>query len=72
MLLGTVAPYLLAVATFGAWTGGYSPPARFLTVVAPLLAYYVAAALMLGVSGLTWRQKDGTSAPLAPPLPEEA
>jgi MFS family permease len=34
--------------------------------------FWVAAALMLGVSGLTWRQKEGTSAPLAPPLPEEA
>ena len=34
--------------------------------------FWVAAALMLGVSGLTWRQKESTSASLVPPLPEEA
>jgi len=33
--------------------------------------FWLAAALMLGVSGLTWRQKEGTPAPVAP-VPEKA
>jgi hypothetical protein len=45
VLLGTVVPYVLAVSTFGGWWGGYSPPARFLAVVTPVLAYYVAVTL---------------------------
>ena len=42
VLLATVLPYVGAMSTFGAWHGGFSPPARFLAVVAPVLAYYVA------------------------------
>jgi hypothetical protein len=44
-LLGVTLPYLLAIGTFNIWWGGYSPPARFLAAVTPLLAYYVAATL---------------------------
>ena len=44
-LLGFALPYLLAISTFNLWWGGYSPPARFLSVVAPLLGYYVAICL---------------------------
>jgi hypothetical protein len=44
-LLGFTVPYLLAISTFNFWWGGFSPPARFLAVVAPLLGYYVAVTL---------------------------
>ncbi len=44
-ILGIAVPYLVAVSTFNFWWGGFSPPARFLTVVAPLLGYYVAVTL---------------------------
>jgi hypothetical protein len=45
VLLATVLPYLLAISTFKIWWAGVSPPARFLAVVAPVLAYYVAVTL---------------------------
>jgi hypothetical protein len=45
VLLGTVAPYLLAMSTFPNWAAGYSPPARLLASIAPVLAYYVAVTL---------------------------
>jgi hypothetical protein len=45
VLLATVLPYLLAISSFGIWWGGFSPPARFLAVVTPVLAYYVAVPL---------------------------
>jgi hypothetical protein len=45
MLLGVVGPYVLAVSTFWAWWAGFSPPARFLASVTPVLAYYVAVTL---------------------------
>jgi hypothetical protein len=46
VLLGTVLPYLVAVCTFGFWWGGFSPPARFLSAIVPLLAFYVAVCLV--------------------------
>ncbi|HET6214923.1 MAG TPA: hypothetical protein VFE14_18795 [Micromonosporaceae bacterium] len=40
-----VVPYLLVVSTFSQWYAGYSPPARYIAAVAPLLSYYVAVTL---------------------------
>jgi hypothetical protein len=40
-----IVPYVLAISTFGAWWAGYSPPARYIAAVAPLLSYYVAVTL---------------------------
>ena len=45
VILATVLPYLLAISTFGVWWAGWSPPARFLSVITPVLAYYVAVTL---------------------------
>jgi len=45
VLGAAVLPYVVAVSSFGAWHGGFSPPARFLAVVTPILAYYVAVPL---------------------------
>jgi hypothetical protein len=42
VLLGTVVPYTVAVATYPNWPDGYSPPGRLLAITTPLLAYYVA------------------------------
>ena len=44
-LLAVIVPYLLLICTFSAWWAGYSPPARYIAVVLPLMAYYVAFAL---------------------------
>lgn len=38
-------PYLVLICTFQVWWAGYSPPARFLVVIVPLLAFYVAYAM---------------------------
>ena len=40
-----VVPYVLVVTSFPAWDGAWSPPARFLAVVLPMLAGHVALAL---------------------------
>jgi hypothetical protein len=40
-----VLPYTLIVCSFLAWDGAWSPPARFLAVVLPLLSGYVALAV---------------------------
>lgn len=40
-----VLPYAVVVASFPAWDGAWSPPARFLAVVLPLLSGHVALAL---------------------------
>jgi hypothetical protein len=45
VLLGTVLPYTVAVATYPNWPGGYTPPGRLLAITTPLLAYYVAVVL---------------------------
>jgi hypothetical protein len=45
VLLGTIAPYTVLIATYPNWPGGFSPPGRLLSVTVPLLAYYVAALL---------------------------
>jgi hypothetical protein len=44
-MLAVILPYLLLICTFSAWWAGYSPPARYIAVVLPLMAYYVAFAL---------------------------
>jgi hypothetical protein len=60
VLLGTVIPYAVAVATYPNWPGGYTPPGRLLSIVTPLFAVYVAVVLqrldhwlMLGAAQLT-------------------
>jgi hypothetical protein len=44
MLLLTV-PYILLFSSFKNWTGGWSPPARLIFVLLPLLSFYPAYAL---------------------------
>ena len=45
VLLGTVTPYAVLIATYPNWPGGFSPPGRLLSVTVPLLAYYIGALL---------------------------
>lgn len=45
VLLSVMVPYLVLICTFGAWWAGYSPPARYIAVIVPLMAFYVAYAL---------------------------
>jgi hypothetical protein len=40
-----VLPYTVIVCSFPAWAGAWSPPARFMAVVLPMLAGYVGVAL---------------------------
>jgi hypothetical protein len=40
-----VVPYTLIVCSFPAWPGAWSPPARFMAVVLPMLAGYIAVAV---------------------------
>jgi hypothetical protein len=40
-----VVPYTLIVCSFPAWPGAWSPPARFMAVVLPMLAGYLAVAV---------------------------
>jgi hypothetical protein len=44
-VLVLVVPYVLTVASFEAWDGAWSPPARFLAVVVPLFSWHVALAV---------------------------
>jgi len=44
-VLAAVGPYTLMICSFPAWDGAWSPPARFMAVVLPMLAGYVAVAL---------------------------
>ncbi len=45
LLFVLVAPYTVLTCTFWGWFGGYSPPARFISVLLPLLSYYIAVTL---------------------------
>jgi hypothetical protein len=45
VLLVVMLPYLLLICTFSAWWAGYSPSARYVMVVLPLMSFYLAAAL---------------------------
>lgn len=38
-------PYIVTIASFHNWSGAVSPPARFMTVLVPLFAFYLALAL---------------------------
>jgi hypothetical protein len=40
-----VVPYVLLLSFYFIWWGGWNPPARFLSVIAPLFSYYIAVAL---------------------------
>jgi hypothetical protein len=40
-----VVPYTLMVCSFPGWAGAWSPPARFMAVVLPMLAGYIAVAM---------------------------
>ncbi|HEY0812085.1 MAG TPA: hypothetical protein VGE11_02290 [Pseudonocardia sp.] len=51
-VLALVVPYVAVITSFPAWDGAWSPPARFLAVVLPLLAGHV---------GLAW-ERAGTAA----------
>ena len=44
-VLAVVVPYTLMICSFPAWSGAWSPPARFLAVVLPMLAGYIGIAL---------------------------
>jgi hypothetical protein len=45
LLLLLFVPYILVVTSFDSWAGGWGPPARFILVLTPTLAFYVAYAL---------------------------
>jgi hypothetical protein len=52
LLLLLAVPYIIAIASFHNWDGAVSPPARFLTVLVPALAFYLALALQKARSWL--------------------
>jgi hypothetical protein len=45
LLLALFVPYMIMVASFDSWAGGWGPPARFILVLTPTLAFPVAYAL---------------------------
>lgn len=45
LMLLLAVPYIVIIASFHNWSGAISPPARFMTVLAPPLAFYLALAL---------------------------
>jgi hypothetical protein len=45
LILAVSIPYIILLTTFRDWSGGWSPPARFLVVLLPLWAFYLAYAL---------------------------
>jgi len=45
LLLLLFVPYILMVTSFDSWAGGWGPPARFILVLTPMLAFPVAYAL---------------------------
>src|SRR5581483_6903763 len=45
-------PYLLTFTTFRLWSGGWTPPVRFLVVLVPTLSFYMAWALQQAGSKL--------------------
>lgn len=44
-VVAVVVPYTLMICSFPAWSGAWSPPARFMAVVLPMLAGYIGMAL---------------------------
>lgn len=45
LMIALSLPYLLIVNSFSLWSGGWSPPARFILVLLPLYSFYIAFAL---------------------------
>ena len=45
LILAVSIPYIILFTTFRSWSGGWGPPARFLVVLLPLWAFYLAYAL---------------------------
>src|SRR5260370_451633 len=45
LILAVSIPYIILLTTFRVWSGGFGPPSRFLVVVLPLWAFYLAYAL---------------------------
>jgi hypothetical protein len=45
LILAVSIPYILLFTTYKDWSGGWGPPARFLVVLLPLWAFYLAYAL---------------------------
>jgi len=45
-MLALSLPYLLLVNSFSIWSGGWSPPARFIVALLPLYSFYIAYALV--------------------------
>lgn len=45
LLLLLFVPYVMMYASFSVWSGGWNPPTRYLLVLTPTLAFYVAYAL---------------------------
>lgn len=52
LILLLFVPYLLTFTTFRLWSGGWTPPTRFLVVLVPILAFYIAWALQQARSRL--------------------
>src|SRR6185312_6527185 len=45
LMLLLAVPYIITIASFHNWDGAISPPARFVMVLVPLCAFYLALAL---------------------------
>ncbi len=52
LLLLLFVPYILTFTTFRLWSGGWTPPVRFLVVLTPTLSFYMARALQQAHSKL--------------------
>lgn len=52
LLLLLFVPYILTFTTFRLWSGGWTPPVRFLVVLTPTLSFYMAWALQQAHSKL--------------------
>ena len=52
LLLLLFVPYILTFTTFRLWSGGWTPPVRFLVVLTPTLSFYIAWALQQAASKL--------------------
>lgn len=45
ILMAVIVPYTVMSTTFTMWWGAYNPPARFISVLVPVFAYYIAVVL---------------------------
>lgn len=46
--------YILVVASYPDWVGGWAPPARYILVLTPLFSYYIAYVLQLFRNFIAW------------------